>query len=276
MFTLCLFRFSQGLRMRQIDMMADDIAGSSATLTKMSKKLRRVCVTAIEKFRRRRGQVIGGRREFVQIDESHFRHKRKVCFVFPPHLFPWQYRPILIHRWSTIGCLSTKKIMLGLQLWSLFTVIRVFALCFVLCSHPFCLLFLITSIQQYGRGRMAGGWKRKKWVFGMLSMRNDGRKKGKPILRLVETRSRRHLLPMITRHVRQGSSIVSDEWRAYRVLPALGYRHFTVNHSRWYVDPRTGAHTQNIERAWRTYKEQIWRLCGNRTESLLSEHLNVM
>ena len=69
---------------------------------------------------------------------------------------------------------------------------------------------------------------------------------------------------------------VSDEWRAYRILPALGYDHHTVNHSRWYVDPHTGAHTQHIERAWRTYKEQVWRLRGNRTDSLLSDHLEVI
>ncbi|XP_041839627.1 uncharacterized protein si:dkeyp-13d11.2 [Melanotaenia boesemani] len=51
----------------------------------------------VRRMRWRTGQQIGGVREFVVIDESHFRHKRK-----------------------------------------------------------------------YGRGRMAGGWKRRKWVFGML------------------------------------------------------------------------------------------------------------
>lgn len=45
----------------------------------------------------------------------------------------------------------------------------------------------------------------------------------------------------------------------------------TVNHSRWYVDPQTGAHT-HIERAWRS-KEQVWRQRGNQTECLLSDHL---
>nr|XP_055045233.1 uncharacterized protein LOC129431390 [Misgurnus anguillicaudatus] len=201
-----LYRFSQGLRLRQIDMMDDSIAGSSATLSKMAKKIREVCVTAVERMRRRTGQLIGGRREFVVIDESHFRHKRK-----------------------------------------------------------------------YGRGRMAGGWKRKKWVFGMLGVRHHQQKKSrKPILRLLERRSRNDLVPLIVHHVRPGSSILSDEWRAYNILPALGYNHHTVNHSRWYVDPHTGAHTQHIERAWRSYKEQIWRLRGNRTESLLSDHLAVI
>ncbi len=54
------------------------------------------------------------------------------------------------------------------------------------------------------------------------------------------------------------------------------YQHHTVNHSRWYVDPQTGTHTQHLERAWRSYKEQIWRLRGNRTDSLLSDNLSVI
>ena len=73
------YRFAQGLRLRQVDMMEDNIAASTATLSKMAKKLRKVCRRAVERMRRQRGQLIGGRREFVVIDESHFRHKRKVC-----------------------------------------------------------------------------------------------------------------------------------------------------------------------------------------------------
>ncbi|XP_057183219.1 uncharacterized protein LOC130549894 [Triplophysa rosa] len=130
---------------------------------------------------------------------------------------------------------------------------------------------------MYGRGRIAGGWKRKKWVFGMLGVSHRGKTAGKPVLRLVERRGRRDLVPLIVHHVRTGSAIISDEWRAYkRCLPHLGYRHFTVNHSVSYVDPRTGAHTQHIERAWRTYKEQVWRLRGNRSEGLLKDHLTVI
>ena len=66
--------------MRQLDLMMDNVAGSSRTLTRMANKLREVCVTAMERLRRRKGQSIGGRGHFVVIDESHFRHKRKVTF----------------------------------------------------------------------------------------------------------------------------------------------------------------------------------------------------
>lgn len=112
---------------------------------------------------------------------------------------------------------------------------------------------------------MAGAWKRKKWVFGILGVQRSRQRRGKPVLRLVERRSRATLVPLIQQYVRGGSTIISDEWRVYSALPQLGYRHYTVNHRVAYVNPVTGAHTQHIERAWRKYKEKIWRLRGNRT-----------
>ncbi|KAL3984420.1 KRAB domain-containing zinc finger protein [Sarotherodon galilaeus] len=82
-----VLKFSQGLQLRQIDMIDDTIAGSTTTLSKMSKKIRRVCVAAGQRLRRRTGQQIGGRREFVVIDESHFRHKRQYLLVIFVHFF---------------------------------------------------------------------------------------------------------------------------------------------------------------------------------------------
>lgn len=71
-------RFSQGLQLRQIDMMQDGIARSSRTMSKMAATLRKVCRCAMRCFTRNRGQVIGRAGEFAVIDESSFRHKRKV------------------------------------------------------------------------------------------------------------------------------------------------------------------------------------------------------
>ncbi|KAG9273517.1 hypothetical protein AMEX_G12668 [Astyanax mexicanus] len=128
--------------------------------------------------------------------------------------------------------------------------------------------------RKYGRGRFGRTWNRRKWVFGLLGVREQRRR---PILRLVEKRSRRHLLPIIRKHVRRGSTIISDQWRAYMgALHNAGYTHFSVNHKRWFVDPQSGGHTQHLERAWGIYKGQIWRLRGNRTEKLLKEHLSVI
>ncbi|XP_028439293.1 uncharacterized protein LOC114559068 isoform X1 [Perca flavescens] len=197
------YRFSQGLRLRQVDMKTDGIAKSSTTLSKMAACARRVCRHAMKRHETKTGKRLGDEREFVVIDESNFRHKRK-----------------------------------------------------------------------YGRGRISNSWRRKNWVFGMLGVKGKHRR---PLLKLVKRRSRNHLLPLVVKHVRPGTVIISDEWRAYRgALTNLGYTHFTVNHSRWFVDPVTGAHTQQLERAWLTYKSIIWRLRGNRTEKLLKEHLAVI
>ena len=135
---------------------------------------------------------------------------------------------------------------------------------FLICSYCF-------TCKQYGRGRFGSTWRRRKWVFGMLGIKRQRRL---PVLRLVKKRSRRHLLPIIKRHVRPGSSIISDQWRAYvGALSAAGYNHYSVNHSRTFVDHESGAHTQNIERAWGVYKGQLWRQRGNRNVRLLKEHL---
>ena len=79
----------------------------------------------------------------------------------------------------------------------------------------------------------------------------------RPVLKLVENRSRRTLHPIILKYVRPGSQIISDCWRAYDRLSHDGYIHYQVNHKRYFVHPGNGAHTQHIERAWRSCKENL-------------------
>ena len=69
---------SQGLRKRQVDMIEDGVCGSSKSLTRVTTLLRKICGEAVRQLERRRNMRIGGRRTFVAIDESKFRHKRKV------------------------------------------------------------------------------------------------------------------------------------------------------------------------------------------------------
>ncbi|XP_043099534.1 uncharacterized protein LOC122348282 [Puntigrus tetrazona] len=199
-----IYRFSQGLRMRQIDLMEDGVASSSRTLSRMTAVVRKVCIRAVKKLRHLGQMKVGGHHCFVLIDESKFSHKRK-----------------------------------------------------------------------YNRGRFGSAWRRnKKWVLGILEVEQTRRK---PILKVVRRRSKNELLPNILKHVRRGSSIITDEWRAYRrALTQAGYDHHTVCHKRNFVDPVTRAHTQHLERAWKTYKMDIWRHRGNRTTKLLKEHLKVI
>lgn len=100
------------------------------------------------------------------------------------------------------------------------------------------------------------------WVFGMIDVESGE-------LRMVRVR-RRDTLTLcreIQRHVAPGTTITTDEWAAYRRIPALrdaagvslNYTHLTVNHSRQFVNSRNGAHTQNIESAWGPAKALLVR-----------------
>lgn len=104
----------------------------------------------------------------------------------------------------------------------------------------------------------------------MLEVKGQQRR---PVLRLIRQRSSRKLLPIIRKHVRPGSEVVCDSWRAYRRLSQEGFIHHQVNHRWHFVHPQTGARTQHIERAWRNYKEDIYRFRGNLTPKALKMNL---
>ena len=75
----------------------------------------------------------------------------------------------------------------------------------------------------------------------------------------VEKRVANTLLPIIQKHVRIGTEIHSDEWRAYNQLSSLGYVHKTVNHTENFINPENGANTQRIESMWGHLKTQFMR-----------------
>lgn len=98
----------------------------------------------------------------------------------------------------------------------------------------------------------------QQWVFGGIC-----RDTGECFLFCVPDRTAATLLPLIQSHIRPGTTIVSDLWRAYGGIGNIpGFTHLTVNHSVNFVDPTTGAHTQCIERLWRTAKERNKRQNG--------------
>lgn len=87
-------------------------------------------------------------------------------------------------------------------------------------------------------------------VFGMVE--RGGRAKVKH----VKSSGKRVLVPEIQNGVKPGSTVYSDEWKAYDKLPLYGYPHDTVNHSKHqYVAGRV--HTQNIENFWSNMKRGI-------------------
>lgn len=90
---------------------------------------------------------------------------------------------------------------------------------------------------------------------------------------IVEKRDRGTLLPIIERHVAKGSTIVSDEWKAYSTLNKTGYKHYTVNHSKNFVDPSSKKHTQLIECIWGVAKNKIMKQMKGTSLRNLPGHL---
>ena len=77
------------------------------------------------------------------------------------------------------------------------------------------------------------------------------------------------LMRAIIEHVHRGTLIITDKWKGYLHLDKHGYRHEDVNHSRGFVNPTTGAHTNGIEGSWFHAKRHMRRGQGKtRTDSL--------
>ncbi len=118
-----------------------------------------------------------------------------------------------------------------------------------------------------GRRKLAQKYHNKSVVFGMVE--RDGFVKSSH----VKSSGSRVLLPVIIKDVAPQSSIHSDEWRAYKVLPKHGYSHTTVNHSKLeYV--RGTAHTNTIEGYWSQLKRSIDGTYHSVSPKYLQQYLN--
>jgi len=102
--------------------------------------------------------------------------------------------------------------------------------------------------RKYNRGKRVNG----QWVFGLIE-----RESGRVVLVPVEKRDASTLVPIIKKWVLPGSKIISDMWGAYNSLNMEGYIHETVNHSKNFTDPITGANTNRIESTWRAAKDKF-------------------
>ena len=78
----------------------------------------------------------------------------------------------------------------------------------------------------------------------------------------VPDRSGPTLLPIIQQVIVPGTKIMSDVWEGYGGINAMGFGHLKVNHTYNFVDPQTGAHTQNIENLWKNTKQRNKRHHG--------------
>jgi len=103
-------------------------------------------------------------------------------------------------------------------------------------------------------------------VFGVMERRSQ-----KVLLFRVPDRTRELLVHrLITTHIRPGTVIYSDQFTLYIPLNQLGYIRLSVNHSQNFVDPDSGAHTNNIKGLWALVKKKLKWMCGTRYEYIPS------
>lgn len=114
----------------------------------------------------------------------------------------------------------------------------------------------LVTRRKYDRGRVI---RSHQWLFGGIEVGS-----GRAFLKLVRRRDAQTLERIICRYILPGTTIMSDAWRAYSNLTSLPmfYRHLVVNHSLNFIDPTTGAHTQNIETCWQKLKMMAKRRYG--------------
>lgn len=79
---------------------------------------------------------------------------------------------------------------------------------------------------------------------------------GRVITGLINDRTRATLHEVIARHVRRGSTIITDDWIGYKGVNALGFNHKTVNHSNGFFS-KDGISTCNIDSYWATLRRSL-------------------
>ena len=106
--------------------------------------------------------------------------------------------------------------------------------------------------RKYKRGRR----KTQIWIFGGVESFPDGHL-GRLFVCRVPNRSASVLIPIIQKNIIPGTTIWSDEWRAYANLSDFGYVHVAVNHSEHFKDPQTGCCTNGIEGIWKQLRMHL-------------------
>lgn len=101
------------------------------------------------------------------------------------------------------------------------------------------------------------------WVLGGIQ-----RNSRLSFLVSVKKRNRATLIRLIRKWVKPGTQIITECLEHYNTLNSYNFTHITVNHSRQFMDPVSGPHTNNIERAWRDIRGRVPK-SGARTKNFV-------
>ncbi|KAH7823178.1 putative transposase-like protein [Monocercomonoides exilis] len=94
--------------------------------------------------------------------------------------------------------------------------------------------------------------KKKKliWIIGGV-VRLEGGGDGDRFMMIVPDRTKETLIPIILDHLKFGTKIYSDKWKAFQCLSTFGYLHETVCHKRKFFNKENKACTNTIEGLWK-------------------------
>ena len=122
-----------------------------------------------------------------------------------------------------------------------------------------------TVKRKYDRGRE----RLEVIIIGGIETNTQRRKK---VFELIADRSEESMISFITRNIRKGSIIVSDEHKSYQNIAKLSgydFKKSSVNHSKCiFVNQVTGATTNSIESNWNVIKLDKKNECGWRSTNI--------
>lgn len=125
--------------------------------------------------------------------------------------------------------------------------------------------------RKYNRGHKVEGV----WMIGGIErskLKNNVKNENKKLFMCsIKTRDSDSIKNIILKHVKKGTTIYTDLWKGYSNLNKIGYKHGTVNHKKYFKDPVTKVHTNNIESLWNAVKHTI--PIRNRNKKYIALHL---
>lgn len=116
-------------------------------------------------------------------------------------------------------------------------------------------------------GKRGWGAGKKVCMFGMIE------RKGKVKIKVVTGRAKEIILPIIGATVLAGATIYSDEYKAYRNLDMMGFKHESVIHSR-YQWAKGECNTNSIEGFWSNLKKCLFGTHTHVSAKYLQNYLN--
>jgi hypothetical protein len=125
--------------------------------------------------------------------------------------------------------------------------------------------------RKYNKGHHFEG----AWVIGGIErsmLKNKIRNENKKLfLCPIEERNSINIDNIVKKYVKKGTMIYTDLWKGCNNLKKIGYKHMTVNHSKYFKGPITNVHTNHIEGTWSALKQSI--IPRNRTKKDILLHL---